>query len=285
MAGLAFEAPERISALEVEAPELIAWIESKAPREIGNWRELGADEYARSFTASRTIGSDIVRDLHDEFLRILKEPGATGDDFVDRMLPILRRKGWLQDKSIDSQAARLLLIYDTNLRTAQAVGQWTRIQRVAPALPYLLGMTAHDSRVRHPPKSEEDHRAFEGILLPVEHPFWQAYFPPLGFRCRCNVIQLSRGQVARRGLSVTSESALQERVSRLGKPWGFNPGVRPMKPVEDMAERANERRLDGAPPIDAMRERQLATATWQSLAGKALLAGAVDALIAQLFGN
>jgi hypothetical protein len=283
---LVFDAGQgRISPLEVEAPELIEWLEGKSPRAIDSWRDLGAEEYARAFTASRTAGYNIIRDLYAGFLAVMREPGATADDFVDRMIPILREKGWLADQGIDQQAARLLLIFETNLRTAQAVGQWTRIQRVKSALPYLQGMTAHDVRVRHPPKSPtSDHRAYEGILLPVDHPFWQAYFPPLGFRCRCQVIQLSRSQVARRGLSVTTEADLAERVSRLGQPWGFNPGLRPMQPVEEAAERANAERLEGAPPIEPHREAQLGAAVWRQLAGQALLGTAVETLMAQLFG-
>jgi hypothetical protein len=277
--------PARINPLEVEAPELIAWIEGKDPVAIDSWNDIGADEYARSFTAARTVGYDIVRDLYQGFLDTMKQPGATSDDFVQRMFPLLREKGWLPGLGGDQQAMRLLLIFNTNLRTAQAVGQWGRIQRVKAAMPYLQGFTARDMRVRHPPKSPvSDHRAYEGILLPVDHPFWQAYFPPLGFRCRCQVRQLTRSQVARKGLSVTTEADLAERISRLGQPWGFNPGLRPMQPVEEMAERTNADRLEGLPPIEPARERQLGSAVWKNLAGQALLATTVDALLSQLFG-
>lgn len=286
MTGLVrFDASATINPLEVEAPELIRWVEDKAPRSINSWRELGAEEYARAFTAARTAGYDIVNDLYRGFLTVLREPGASSADFVDRMIPILQEKGWLSDQGLASQASRLLLIYDTNLRTAQAVGQWNRVQQVKSAMPYLRGFTAKDLRVRHPPKSpRSDHRAYEGILLPVDHPFWQAYFPPLGFRCRCQVVQMTRSQVVRKGLSVTGEADLAERVSRLGQPWGFNPGLRPLAPVEQAAERANLERLEGAPPIEPHREAQLGAAVWRTLAGQALLTTAVDAIMTQLFG-
>jgi hypothetical protein len=286
MAGpLAFDAGLRINPLEVEAPELIAWLEGKDPRAIDNWNQLGAEEFARSFTSARTVGYNIIRDLYEGFLVVMREPGATSADYVERMLPILRQKGWLADQGQAAQASRLMLVFNTNLRMAQATGQWDRVQRVKSAMPYLMGRTAHDIRVRHPPKSPtSDHRAYEGILLPVDHPFWQSYFPPLGFRCRCFVVQMTRSQVARKGLSVTTEADLAERVSRLGQPWGFNPGLRPLRPVEDAAEQANASRLEGAPPIEPAREAQLGAAVWKNLAGQALLATAVEGLMAQLFG-
>jgi hypothetical protein len=272
----------RINPFALDAPELIDLIEAKHPREIDHWRDLGGEEYARAFTAAGTTGYNIVGDLHKAFLETMRTQGQDQWDFADKVFPILREKGWLADKSDAQVAARLLLIYDTNLRTAQAVGRWDRIQKTKAALPYLYSFTAGDDRVRHPPKSEEDHRAFEGILLPVDHPFWTQYFPPLGFRCRCQVVQRSRSQAARMG-PVTSDAELAQRVQRLGPPWGFNPGVRPLKPVEEAAERANAERLEGAPPISPAAYRQLGQARFDILAGKAL-AEAVEALLAKIFG-
>lgn len=246
---LLFDAEGPINPFELDAPELRALIASKRPREIDRWDELGGEEYARAFTAARTMGYDIVGDLQAEFLRVLATPNATGEDFAKAVFPILRRKGWLPDKSEKDIARRLELIYDTNLRTAQAVGRWGRIQKTKAVLPYLYGFTARDSRVRHPPEGDEDHRAFEGILLPVDHPFWRDYFPPLGFRCRCQVVQKSRGQAARLG-NVTTESELAERRTRLGKPWGFNPGRNPLQGVQDAANKTNAKRIEGAKPLD-----------------------------------
>lgn len=278
-----FDVPTYVNPFEMEPTELVAWLEDKEPAAIGNWRELGAEEYARSFTAARTMGYDIVRDLYDEFGRTIRTPGATSEDFARRMLPIMREKGWLVDKTQPQKLTRLDLIFNTNLRVAQAVGRWQRIQSVKAALPYLHAHTAGDSRVRHPPQSKHsDHRAFEGILLPVDHPFWLAYFPPLGFRCRCSVVQKSRGQVARAGLRVTSEGELAERTSRLGKPWGFNPGLRPLATVEAAAEESNAERLPGAPPIEPQREAQLGRAVWNAITSRSL-AGSLDELIERLF--
>jgi uncharacterized protein with gpF-like domain len=265
----------------LSAGELVRLIEDKAPRAIGNWRELGGEEYARAFTVAGTAGYDIVRDLQAGLLEVLAEPGATEQDFVDRVFPILRQKGWLADRSNAQVATRLLLIYDTNLRTSQAVGRWNRIQKTKAALPYLYSYTAQDDRVRHPPKSDHDHRAFEGILLPVDHPFWLRYFPPLGFRCRCQVVQRTRSQAARLG-GVTSDAELAERIARLGEPWGFNPGALPLASAEEAASRANGERLEGAPRLEPGRFRQDAQARWDAETSEAL-ARAVEEVLGAIF--
>lgn len=276
-----FESLANVNPFELDTRELVDLVQAKEPLAIGHWRELGGEEYARAFTAAQTMGYDIVRDLQRAFLDVLRTPGATTEDFVRIVFPTLRRSGWLADKTDDQVATRLRLIYDTNLRTGQAVGRWNRIQRVKVALPYLYSFTAADGRVRHPPKSEEDHRAFEGILLPVDHHFWLSYFPPLGFRCRCQVVQKSRSQAARMG-EQTSEAELAERISRLGKPWGFSPGANPLAGVNAAAERANAERLEGAPIISPQANRQRAGTMFDLAAGKAL-AEAVEDLLAQIF--
>jgi hypothetical protein len=282
--ALAFEAPGRyVNPFELDAPELMEWIERKAPRAIGSWRELGAEEYARAFTAARTAGYNVVDDLYQGYIATLRRSDGNAKDFASTVLPTMRAKGWLPQLSDEQMGRRLQLIFDTNLRLSQASGRWDRIQRTKLALPYLLGTTARDDRVRHPPGSEEDHRAFEGILLPVDHPFWQSYFPPLGFRCRCQVVQRSRGQVARAGLEVTAEAELASRIARLGQPWGFLPGGNPLAGIEEAAEEANEHRLEGAPAISVQFERGRAQSAWASMAVQAAVQ-AVEALIAKLFG-
>jgi hypothetical protein len=268
---------------ELDAPELVQWIEGKPPRAIGNWRELSSEEYARSFTAARTAGYDVVRDLYDGYTATLRQPGATREDFASQLLPIMRAKGWLPDLNDQQMSRRLFLIFDTNLRLSQATGRWQRIQRTKLALPYLLAHTARDNRVRRPPKSRHDHTAFEGILLPVDHPFWISYFPPLGFNCRCAVVQKSRGQVARLALAVTGEADLAQRAARIGEPFGFQPGRPALASLEEAVEETNAARLEGAPPIEPQRIYAQARLRWASMSAMSAQA-AVEGLIRRIFG-
>ena len=47
----------------------------------------------------------------------------------------------------------------------------------------LVYRTVGDSRVR------PDHEALDGIAKPVDDPFWNTFYPPNGFLCRCTVDQ------------------------------------------------------------------------------------------------
>ena len=49
---------------------------------------------------------------------------------------------------------------------------------------YLQYRTASDDRVR------DSHRVLHDITLPKNDPFWDSYFAPNGWRCRCTVVQV-----------------------------------------------------------------------------------------------
>jgi SPP1 gp7 family putative phage head morphogenesis protein len=64
-----------------------------------------------------------------------------------------------------------------------AAERWTGFQENADLYANLEWRTAGDSDVR------TEHAALEGLVLPINDPFWNSHTPPLGFGCRCEVIQ------------------------------------------------------------------------------------------------
>lgn len=67
--------------------------------------------------------------------------------------------------------------------------RWIDIEKNKKLFPLLKYVTAHDERVR------DSHRILDGIILPVDHPFWNTHYPPLGWGCRCDVVQADRGRI------------------------------------------------------------------------------------------
>jgi SPP1 gp7 family putative phage head morphogenesis protein len=76
--------------------------------------------------------------------------------------------------------------YRTGVQTAYHAGRWLSAQD--PAISSILWgyeySTVGDDRVR------EEHAQLEGITLPKEHPFWQRYYPPNGWDCRCTALEI-----------------------------------------------------------------------------------------------
>ena len=51
---------------------------------------------------------------------------------------------------------------------------------------YLQYRTAHDDKVR------PEHAALDRVTLPMSDPFWETYYPPNGWNCRCTVVQVRK---------------------------------------------------------------------------------------------
>ncbi|AHJ98946.1 phage head morphogenesis protein [Hymenobacter swuensis] len=69
--------------------------------------------------------------------------------------------------------------YEHAVASAQMAAKWEEFEES----PFLLQYeTVGDSRVR------PEHRAWDGITLPADHPWWQTHYPPNDWLCRCTAI-------------------------------------------------------------------------------------------------
>jgi SPP1 gp7 family putative phage head morphogenesis protein len=76
--------------------------------------------------------------------------------------------------------------YQTAILQSEGARQWLDIEAEKEFLPYLQYQTSGDDRVR------EAHRVRDNITRPVDDVFWNTNHPPIGWRCRCDVIQLMK---------------------------------------------------------------------------------------------
>lgn len=77
--------------------------------------------------------------------------------------------------------------YNTAIGSGQMAGRWVEFEANKDAMPLLRYQTAGDARVR------TDHRLLDNITRPVDDDFWDKYYPPNGWGCRCDVVQLPSG--------------------------------------------------------------------------------------------
>lgn len=77
--------------------------------------------------------------------------------------------------------------YNTSIASSRAAAEWQRIEADADVLPTLTYQTVGDARVR------PTHAALDNISRPVSDKFWNDYYPPNGWNCRCIVEQNSSG--------------------------------------------------------------------------------------------
>lgn len=76
---------------------------------------------------------------------------------------------WLQTEFNQAHAA------------AKAARKWQDYERNADLYPNLRYIAVQDERTRIP------HAKLHGYVIPIGHPFWDKYYPPNGWNCRCSV--------------------------------------------------------------------------------------------------
>ncbi|MBO7410716.1 MAG: minor capsid protein [Ottowia sp.] len=174
-----------------------AAIESLARRKeriTSHSHEVWNEEHARAFTIAGLARLDILQEI-----RAGLERTVSGDlsrtEWESDVRALLKDAGLWTDKEGKRRSkadagkfapSRLRLIFDTNTASAYAAGRWTRLWERRETHPYLMYLTKQDERVRI------THRRWHGLVLPIDHPFWQTHFPPNGFRCRCAVLGVTQ---------------------------------------------------------------------------------------------
>lgn len=77
--------------------------------------------------------------------------------------------------------------YQHAVGSTQMAARWQQIAKDGDRYD-LQYRTAEDDHVR------ESHRLLHGITLPYSDPFWDKYFPPNGWGCRCTAVQVRKGK-------------------------------------------------------------------------------------------
>lgn len=80
--------------------------------------------------------------------------------------------------------------------------------------------TMYDKRVRR------THRMLHNITLPIESPFWDKYFPPNGWGCRCTVVQVRKDKYPVSDEQEAMNLGSQATSGKYQEMFMFNPGKR-----------------------------------------------------------
>jgi uncharacterized protein with gpF-like domain len=216
--------------------DVLAFFANKGLKVSFDWRDVWRQEHASAFTVAKAMQLDVLEAIRLELDRAILD-GRTLRDFRKDLTPTLQRLGWWGkqewvDKTtgevLDVQLGsprRLRTIYNANLRTARAAGQWDRAQRNKAVFPYLKYGLGPSEQHR------ELHQQWDGTILPVDHPWWSTHLPPNGWGCKCGVRSISRAEMAKKGWEQSGNPLVRRKTwvnERTGKttlvPEGIDPG-------------------------------------------------------------
>jgi len=265
-------------------PEASRFLKNKGLRPAFSWRDVEPEEHAVAFTVAKAMQIDVLTTIREEVQKALDE-GLPLETFQKNLKPRLVALGWwgrkemadpLTGELVEARLGsprRLRTIYNANLRSARAAGQWERIERTKKLFPYL------EYRLGPSERHRPHHAIKEGLVIPVDDPFWDEWMPPNGWGCKCWVKQVTRAEAERKGVDPAPQliprKVLNKRTGEMREvPPGIDPGWErnPGKLRLQNMEQLLDEKLAAAPPdILQAAVRDIAT-SWRAervLDGKA----------------
>jgi len=85
--------------------------------------------------------------------------------------------------------------YNTAFSSSQTARQWNDMSENFDSMPFLQYSAVMDDKTR------DDHAALDGVVKRFSDPFWDKYYPPNDWNCRCRPIQLPYSQAKETDLS------------------------------------------------------------------------------------
>lgn len=215
-------------------PEASRFLRNKGLRPGFSWEDVEPEEHAVAFTVAKAMELDLLEAMKAEVQSAL-DNGLPFEAFQKSWRSNPKLAEWWGKREMTDPLTgetklvqlgsprRLRTIYNANIRSARAAGQWERIQRTKGAFPFLEYRTGPSENHR------PHHLAKAGTILPVDSSFWDEWMPPNGWGCKCWVRQVTKAEAARRGVS--TEPAVDQTVvenRRTGEvqivPQGIDPG-------------------------------------------------------------
>lgn len=193
----------------VRPAEAIRFLQDKVAVTREEFDRLSDAAKARAFTVSGLARVDMVEAVRRSMLDAMGQ-GIPLKEWKANVGQALEAAGYTGDRAL-----RLETIFRTNVQSAYMAGRYAEMTAMADTFPYWQYSAVNDGRTR------PAHRALSGKVYPAGHPFWDTWFPPNGFNCRCSVRALTRSQVEDRGLTVETE--IPEEIDTASGPVRMTP--------------------------------------------------------------
>ena len=228
--------------------EALEFWKSKVQMSPKDFFALSEAAKTRAFAVSGIAKGSELESVFEGLLSAM-ENGDTYQEFKTGLSDVWERRGWT-----GLRAWRIDNIFRTNIQTAFHAGRYNQMMQVAETRPYWMYDAVNDSRTR------PTHRALDGKIYRSDNPFWDSWYPPNGFRCRCGVTTLSAAEIKRDGLTVSDKNITGTLVEPT-TPDGIKMPGRLLMPDPGFDHNSAKAYWDGV--VD----NATATDTWQDLPG------------------
>ncbi len=178
--------------------EQVEFFRQKQPVLTQAWTDVYAAEHDNAWMVAGAARADLLRDFRDAVDKAIAE-GTTLREFRKDFDAIVERHGWSYN---GGPGWRSRVIYETNLRTSYAAGREAQMADPELRKRRPFGLYRHGGS--EDPRPE--HLALDGLVLPLDDPFWEQWTPPNGWGCKCKKFMVSQADVDRMGLQVADKA-------------------------------------------------------------------------------
>lgn len=194
---------------------------------------LGESMHAKAFTLKNINNINLLQDFKDSLDEAIKS-GKGFNAWRDDILNQTKKRGWINDGDVVNPDTgeilaphRIGTIFNTNMNSAYQTARYQRQLDNAMAMPNWEYVAVNDDKTR------ASHAALNGVIKRYDDPFWQTFYPPIDYRCRCTVIARSEYYAQKRGIETNSAEVHEDKEGRQyfdragtkvypGKDFGYN---------------------------------------------------------------
>ena len=184
------------------ADHLTEWVANREDQLLFAWMP----QIEKSTSGETAFAEALVGELHSAMVATMRHGGDGG-----KFLKLIAESNTGLDPAIERAVARRF--YSVTLKLARASSRKREFDRGSAFMPLRRTSCVKDD------KTDPGHLALDGVVLPCDHPFWERWSPPLGMDCRCDKVAMTRRDLERSKLVITSEDELAWREERLSSSW------------------------------------------------------------------
>lgn len=224
--------------------EQIDYFRGKVDLPTRAWTDIYAQEHDWGFVVAGANKRALLADLRGAVEKVITA-GGTLEQFRRDFDQVVERHGWQYN---GERGWRTRVIYETNLRQSYNAGREAQMSdpELRKRRPY--GLYRHGDSANPRPQ----HLAWNGLVLPLDDPWWSTHSPQNGWGCKCKKFMLSERDLERQGLKVGTAPAIEYEDQVIGKNSPNGPRtVRVPKGIDPGFEYApgRSRLSDAVPPL------------------------------------
>ena len=180
---------------------------------VDRYRRIRPDKVAALLTRYQQQAWQILGDTSTQVEEALRDSIAESIEIGEHVRDAKKRlAGTMNRIGISAvNGYQLETIVRTQTQLAYSAARWAELQDpdIAPILWGFEYNAVMDNRTR------DEHAILDGVRLPKDHPFWNTFYPPNGYNCRCVAIPI-----------FSPEPLVYPRAEPIAdKTYNFNPGL------------------------------------------------------------